>query len=210
MNVFFFGDSICYGQLISPHKTWVTKITKELGKLPGGEKIRVISSSISGNTTRMALERMPSDIQSYGIIDVILIQFGLNDCNYWKTDKGVPRVSKKAFKANLLEIIERARIFGAKKIFLNTNHPTLRTNLMKKHLSYQQSNEEYNQIIREVAKISKVQLIDIEKFWQQRIKTPSSLKDLLLSDKLHLSVAGHNLYFRIVFPAIEKQLKSLL
>src|SRR3989339_18043 len=206
MNIFFFGDSICFGQLISPHKTWVTKIAQELEKLPSGEKIRVINSSVNGNTTRMALERMPFDIQEYGIVDILLIQFGLNDCNYWETDHGHPRVSKMAFKANILEIIERARIFGCQKIFLNTNHPTLKTNLMKNTtFSFQQSNEEYNQIIREVAKNSRTRLIDIELFWQKGIKIDLSLKNLLLPDGLHLSAAGHNLYFEIVFPIIKKE-----
>lgn len=153
MNVFFFGDSLCVGQFISPQKIWVTRIAKKLEELPGSDKIIVTNASINGNTTRMALERMAYDVQSHGV-DVILIQFGANDCNYWQTDSGYPRVSKIGLKANLIEIIDRSRIFGAKEILLNTNNPTPRISLFEPaSISYQQSSEEFNRIIREVAEI---------------------------------------------------------
>jgi len=210
MKVFFFGDSICFGQYVSPHKTWVTQIARELDKLPGGENIQVMNASVNGNTTRMALERMPYDVQSHSP-DIILIQFGVNDCNYWKTDGGHPRVSKMGFKANLIEIIERSRIFGAKEIFLNTNNPSPKTSPFDyAPLSFQQSNEEFNQIIREVAKVTHVNLIDIEKYWLEQFEKGLRLQDLLLPDNIHLSIQGHNLYFEIVYPYIEKALNRLL
>src|SRR3989344_2181705 len=108
MNIFFFGDSICSGQGVSVHKTWVTRISQNLENLEKKYKIpiTVTNSSINGNTTRQALERIHYDVLSHGV-DIILIQFGMNDCNYWSTDKGLPRISKQAFKSNLLEIIEK-------------------------------------------------------------------------------------------------------
>ena len=42
----------------------------------------------------------PYDVQSHEV-DVLVVGFGMNDCNYWMTDKGVPRVSQNAFRANL-------------------------------------------------------------------------------------------------------------
>jgi acyl-CoA thioesterase-1 len=210
MNVFFFGDSLCVGQFVSPHRVWVTRIAEKLEGLAGSEKIVVTNASVNGNTTRMALERVSFDVQSHGI-DLILIQFGANDCNYWATDKGHPRVSKMAFKANLLEIIDRSRIFGAKEVFLNTNNPSAKTLLFDyAPTSYQQSCEEYNQLIREVALSSKVHLIDIDKIWRLHIGKGVPLETLLLADGIHLSVAGHDLYFDTVYPYIEKAVKGLL
>src|SRR6267378_1663214 len=125
INLAFFGDSICFGQGISIHKGWVPRISQKLETLgqSSGVEISVLNSSVNENTTRMALERMPYDIQSHPI-DILFVQFGMNDCNYWLTDKGVPRVSPMAFEANLLEIIDRAQAIHVKKIFLSTNHPT--------------------------------------------------------------------------------------
>ena len=54
------------------------------------------------------------------------LQFGLNASNCWDTDRGLPRVSEAAYEANLVEMIARARKFGARHIVLSTNHPTLR------------------------------------------------------------------------------------
>ena len=208
MKVVFFGDSICFGQFISPHDNWITQISTNLSNL--SRDIIVINSSISGNTTRMALERMPFDVQSHGI-DIIYIQFGMNDCNYWKTDNGHPRVSKKSFEANLIEIMERAKIFGAKKILLGTNHPTPKTNFFD-HISiaYQESNKDYNKIIRKVTKNKDlVELVDNEKEWLRQIDFGVNLEDLLLADQIHLSRLGHELYFKFVFPYIQKSMSIL-
>jgi acyl-CoA thioesterase I len=206
-NFFFFGDSICVGQFVSPHRSWVTvvaqKIEEEFGQILD---IRVINSSVNGNTTRMALERMGYDVLSHGV-DYILVQFGMNDCNYWQSDRGIPRVSKAAFSANLEEIIVRARKFGAKIVYLSTNHSTPRSEMFDHTpVSYQQSNEDYNCLIREVARSTSATLIDNEVAWNESIKGGASLRDLLLDDHIHLSVRGHDLYTKTVWPMIRDNL----
>jgi acyl-CoA thioesterase I len=206
--ILFFGDSICFGQHVSPHKTWVSRISEKLSSI--NKKIIVINSSINGNTTRMALERMPFDVQSHDI-DLILIQFGINDCNFWATDNGLPRVSRMAFEANLLEIIERSYLFGTKKIFLNTNHPTNKLisfgNFNRPH---QHGNKEYNSIIRKIAyNDQEIQLIDIEKEFFQHIENGIPISELLLNDGIHLNTKGHQLYYEIAYPFFEKALMSL-
>ena len=96
MNFFFFGDSICFGQYVSPHFGWVTRISSDIAREFPEKDITVMNPSISGNTTRMALERMAFDVYNHGI-DFILIQFGINDSHFWATDKGYPRISKAGF-----------------------------------------------------------------------------------------------------------------
>ncbi len=168
MYLYFFGDSISFGQGISVDLTWVNKIAQQLHQQYKEEKITVINASINGNTTRMALERMPYDIQSHEV-DILLVGFGMNDCNYWVTDKGVPRVSLNAFKANMEEIIERAFHFGVKQVVLRTNHPSPRTDYMiNTNITYGESNRIYNEIIREVARNDpRVMFVDIEKEFEK-------------------------------------------
>jgi hypothetical protein len=80
---------------------------------------------------------------------VLYIQFGLNDCNGWETDRGRPRVSRDAFAANLGEMVDRGRIFGAQQVILGTNHPTTRTaRLPYVDHTYEKANGTYNAIIR--------------------------------------------------------------
>ena len=212
-RLIFFGDSICVGQGVSIHKGWVTRLAAHITDFCGnrGREILVLNASINGNTTRQALERMPYDIQSHGV-DFMIVQFGMNDCNCWQTDRGLPRVSLKAFGANLDEIITRAFAFGAKKIILNSNHPTTRDreNLPFTDITYQESNRRYNEAIRDIARTRKdgVMLNDIESHFENVLQAGKvkSLHDLLLEDGLHLSERGHQVYYDAVEPMIDRLL----
>jgi acyl-CoA thioesterase I len=215
LNIFFFGDSICFGQGIAIHKGWVPRISAKLSETARetGTEIVVVNASINGNTTRQALERMPYDVQSHHP-DVLIVQFGMNDCNYWETDRGNPRVSPGGFKANLHEIVARAMTFGAKKVYFNTNHPTTRTDEKMNYTThtYQQSNEIYNQHIREVTEElgNRVSLNDIEAQFKKVADNAETLQELLQPDKLHLSEKGHDVYYDYIYPRIEIGIKEIL
>ena len=207
-RVFCFGDSICFGQGVSPHLSWVTRIAEALALLGKARRrlITVQNPSVNGNTTRQALERMAYDIQAHEP-DVLLLQFGMNDCNYWETDRGHPRVSPKAFLANLEEILERGWRCGVRHALMLTNHPSGRTekNLPCVDFAYEDSNRRYNTLIREVAVTggSRVTLVDVEAAiianTGQRVE---AVRSLLLDDLVHLGPRGHDLYVETVEPII--------
>ena len=214
IRVTFFGDSTCVGQGVSLYKGWVTQVAAALHNLSDeiGRDVIVANSSINGRTTRQALEDMPYHIQSQPI-DIIIVQFGLNDCNYWETDRGMPRVSNMAFIANLNEIIDRCLKFNAYKILVNTNHPTSRIEEIMPHtqISYEASNAEYNEAIRAVcaSRENDVSLQDIELHFAKLTDSGENIKNLLLEDGLHPSEAGHDCYFNVMYPAIAKWVKQL-
>ena len=148
-NLIFFGDSISFGELVNPHRNWVTKLSIMIEEQYGTDYL-VINCSINGTTSRQALERMPFDVQRYGV-DLLCIQFGMNDCNYWQTDEGLPRVSPGAYRSNLKEMVSRALHFGAQKILLPTSHPVPHVEPYGfKNLSYETSRRDYSAIVREV------------------------------------------------------------
>ncbi len=209
-NIIFFGDSISYGELVSPHNTWINKISALIEENYTNQFL-IINSSINGNTTRMALERMPNDVQKYGVF-LLIIQFGMNDCNYWQTDQGMPRVSPDVFRYNLKEIISRGRKFGAKKILIPTSHPTpLNKPFSYSLCSYEESRRLYSQIIRKVAADdNNVRLIDIEKDFEQKIIEGEKLQDYLMPDGIHLSLKGHEFYFSTFCPIILEELKNII
>ena len=216
LKVTFFGDSICTGQDVSIHAGWVTRIAQELDQLGDryGRDIVVTNSSMIGRTTRQALELMPYEVQSRGV-DLLIVQFGLNDCNYWMTDGGVPRVSPEAFAANLKEIVVRARTFSVRHVLLNNNHPTTRDRepLPPSDTTLEQSNRLYNQIVREVAAElgDLVELNDIEaEFNKVTGRNRDKLAPFLLGDGLHLSRMGHDLYFDTVAGKIRKLVKACI
>lgn len=215
IRVTFFGDSICTGQHVAIHQGWVTRTSLELSKILDASKgeIVVTNSSVNGRTTRQALETMAYEIQSHAP-EIVIIQFGMNDCNYWKSDNGLPRVSEASFAANLEEIVQRSFHYGAKEVFLNTNHPTtlIKSKFPNTEITYQESNELYNQAIRSVAQSTKANLNDLENHFIQLIQQNGiDLGALLLEeDQLHLSPLGHDAYFSFIYPKIEKSVQEIL
>jgi lysophospholipase L1-like esterase len=210
LRVTFFGDSICVGQGVSIYNGWVTRVAGRLERIAEdrNREIVVTNASVNGNTTRQALERMPYDVQSHGV-DILIVQFGMNDCNYWQTDKGLPRVSPAGFAANLVEIIDRGRAFGANWIFLHNNHPTTRDHelIPGAPKTYEESNREYNAIVRRIAAeaANDVVFIDIEaSFKDVAGDDRERLASLLLADGLHLSRKGHDVYFDVIADKIER------
>ena len=215
LRVVFFGDSICVGQGVSLYRGWVARIAEDLDRYGHeiGREIIVANSSVNGRTTRQALEDMPYHIQS-ARPDLLLVQFGLNDCNYWQTDRGRPRVSRAAFTANLQEMVDRALAFDVRKIILNTNHPTTRNKVILPNtkITYEDSNKSYNEAIRFVAANSgeNVILIDIENLMIENGGIEFDSGGFVLEDGLHLSANGHNFYYSSVQNVIKNTVKSLL
>lgn len=214
MKFVFFGDSICFGQRVSPHLIWVSRISQDLERISEG-KVVVANNSVNGNTTRNALERVGPDLQSENPI-VVYIQFGLNDCNFWQTDHGHARVSLEAYKWNLVEIINRARFAGAQKVLLGTNHLTQFNGPMEKKISskapmpYREHIRIYNNAVRVVAEMTDVTLVDIEAEWIEGPERKGLGEAYLDPDGLHLSPLGHDFYYHIVGPACRKAVSTLL
>jgi lysophospholipase L1-like esterase len=105
------GDSITYGQYIDHKWRWTSLVEEWLHQmhLDTPVKVKSVNRGVSGETTRMGLERFPADVQDLNP-DIMTLQYGLNDCNCWETDRGLPRVSKEAFRANLIEMITRLSV----------------------------------------------------------------------------------------------------
>ena len=209
MNVFFFGDSICVGQYVSPHKTWVNLLSAGVEDR-FADCFLVVNSSVNGSAARAALERMGPEVQAHGLC-LLVTQFGLNDCNRWQTDNGLPRVSPEAFRNSLHEIVERVRTFGAKRIVLNTNRPTTkRSSDGRVDAAYQENNRFYNTIIRDVGNATDVvHLLDIEKSFDEEVAQRHPIEDLLLNDGVHLSTDGHQMYFKLVLNPLLGLLESV-
>lgn len=203
-NIIFFGDSISFGEFVNPHLNWVTRLSSKIEN-QYDSKYLTINCSINGNTTRQALERMPFDVQRYGV-EFLCAQFGMNDCNYWETDEGLPRVSADVYHSNLKEIVYRGYQFGARIVFLPTSHPTPHNSLNKQNLSYEQNRKQYSQIVRKVAIETNSVLIDVEKHFENTISETVPLNNLLMPDGIHLSPQGHDLYTDIFWPIINKYL----
>src|SRR5687768_8662371 len=213
LTVVFFGDSITEGQYVHHSLRWTEIVSGALkaqfaARLDPQRQLHYVHA-ISGETTRQGLERFPRQVQQMSP-DVLTIQFGLNDCNCWDTDRGLPRVSEAAYRANLREMIDRARHFGTRQIILSTNHPTLRHRPMASGETLEQRRAKYNYIVRDVAREAGVTLCDIEAAFASASR--EQLAELLIPepDVLHLSPSGHQIYADAITPPLTAALEIVL
>jgi lysophospholipase L1-like esterase len=174
VKVVCLGDSITAGQ----------HLDEGLGAWPAHLKgVTAYAAAVPGDTTRLALERFPSAVQ-IAAPDVVVIQFGHNDANRWQTDRGLPRVSIKAYAANLHEMIDRADAFGIVPI-LCTLTPSLRSP------AHARDCRAYDRALRKVAEERYVELVDVSWFGAEH-----------LLDGLHLNIDGHLAYAKAVQEAL--------
>lgn len=213
ITIVFMGDSITEGQYVHHSQRWTERVTREIrtfaSDLIDTDQLHFFNRGISGETTRQGLERFPRDVQVLQP-NVMTLQFGLNDCNCWDTDRGLPRVSEAAYRANLLEMIARARAFGAAHIILSTNHPTLRHRKLICGQTLEERRVQYNEIVREVAKEANAILCDIEMAFANVDRDQLSTMLLSEPDVLHLSQLGHEKYASAIFVYIAEAVKQVI
>lgn len=216
IKLVYFEDSITFGEGVKENQKWYYLLNEALKREYWNQPVQIqgFCEGVSGETSRMGLLRMHTSLFRWGGADVIMIQFGMNDCNFWETDSGLPRVSPASFVANLKEMIARCRHWGIEEIILQTNHPTLRNKIMANSKSYEENNQEYNGLIRMAVRDLKVTLLDIHDQFVKTLKQNSDLKlnELLLPypDLLHLSEKGHYVYFQCVKEGVGKAVKKMI
>lgn len=213
ITVVFMGDSITEGQYVHHASRWSEMVARRIRAAVARDvdvdALHFFNRGISGETSRQGLERFPRDVQ---VLEphVMTLQFGLNDCNCWDTDRGLPRVSEAAYEANLVEMIARARNFGARHIVLSTNHPTLRHRKLASGQTLEERRVVYNDIVRKVAQRTGVLLCDIDAAFaglsQQQLATVLQPEP----DVLHLSKEGHELYAAAIFEPVLSGVKQVI
>lgn len=209
VRVVCMGDSITFGQHISPARRWTTHLEQRLHERFGGSNVEVVNRGVSGETSRMGLERFPASVQNEEP-DVVTLQFGMNDCNCWQTDHGLPRVRVTAFRENLIEMVERSRKFGAREVILATNPRTMRRVPMVSGELYEAANERYSEVIREVAHVTESQLCDVQRAFAE-LDDGELVKTLLPApDLLHLSEEGNRRYAEVITPYVERAVEALM
>ncbi len=106
------GDSISAGYGLKESENWVQLLENSL-KLSGIE-LKIINSSISGDTTIGGLSRIENDLRKYNP-NYVLVELGGNDAL-----RGYP-IEK--IKSNLLKIIEASLAVGANPIIMQIRIP---------------------------------------------------------------------------------------
>lgn len=189
MRLVCFGDSICCGYGARPGEGWAARMARFFASLPS--PITVANAGVSGDTTEDGLRRMKGDVERRSP-DAVYVQFGLNDASFWGRPVGRPVVGRRAYLANMGEIIRRSFHCGAGTVFLGTNHPVAsRLDIPGADL-YRANVRDYNAGLRETFDgLRGLVLIDLERRILDRFSEPDTL---LAPDGVHLNPAGNDFY----------------
>ncbi|MCC7410512.1 MAG: arylesterase [Gammaproteobacteria bacterium] len=106
------GDSLSAAYGISPESGWVALLARRLLIRP--RPLTVVNASVSGDTTRSALARLPDALARHRP-EVVVVELGGND--------GLRGLSLEEFGRNLREIVTRAQASAARVLIVPVRMP---------------------------------------------------------------------------------------
>ena len=119
----FFGDSSANCNGLPHSDTWPAIVRDTLNKQFGSRvNLKFETSVATEENTRDALERLQRDIL-LAEPNILTVQYGTNDSTYLMSNRGAPLVSQDAFRFNLLELVDKCRLFNIRRLIFITNHP---------------------------------------------------------------------------------------
>lgn len=198
INIICFGDSITEGAEFPVSARWTSLLQKKLD-VATPESFEVHNRGVGGNTSAQGFDRFWSDVLPL-LPGVLLIQFGFNDGNV-KDFSIVPRVGLAEFEKNLKEFHRIAKDNNSIPIFI-LNHSIGEVDGKQGNGKiYNENIIPYNNMIRDIAKGLKAELIDIP--LQMSIRN-IDVKDFVSADQIHLSLPANHLYADIIFTALNQ------
>jgi len=178
-KILVWGDSLSAAYGIPKEKGWVNLMREELG-----DSVTITNGSISGETTRGGLTRLPKALKNIKP-DLVILELGAND--------GLRGVSPSVTKSNLKKMIQQAQKANAKVILLGMKIPP------NYGVAY---SKKFEGAFSELAE--KYQLPFIP-FFLENIVT--DLK-LLQEDELHPTAEAQPLLLKNVLPTVMSAIKT--
>ncbi len=199
-QIFVFGDSITQGKW-DHEGGWVTKLKNYFSKkgFPNRKYDNFLYNlAISGNTSEDLTRRFEIEMRERVNDDldrIILFAIGINDSHLITSTK-TSKVSLERFKQNIQKLIELAKKFTTKIIFVGltlVNETMTSPLLWRPETSYINKDiVEYNKAIQTICKKNNIDFINLMSYLR-------SMKYInLLFDGLHPNSEGHKKIFEIV------------
>lgn len=204
-----FGDSITYGAWDIKNSGWAALMRAFLDdKQQKDPNLYYLfyNLGISGDTTQGLAKRFDIETEVRQRQDreeeiIFIFAFGANDSTLQKSTNEF-RVSKHDFQKNLEDTLDGAAKISKKILILNITPVLEETyNAMSFAKGKERFNihiEEYNDIIRTIAKSKNTPLVDV---YSRYVK--AGPEKLFSEDGLHPNEAGHQIIFEAVLPELE-------
>lgn len=174
------GDSLSAGYGLPPGSGWVDLLRQRLRQQ--GFDWQVINASITGDTTRGGLSRLPQALARHRP-RVVIIELGGNDGL-----RGFPLAQT---RANLRKLVQLSRDAGAKVLLLGVRLPP----------NYGEYAERFHALYHQVAKAEQVPLVA---FFMQGV---AENRNLMQADGIHPAAAAQPRLLDNVWPALRPLLR---
>ena len=180
-TVLVLGDSLSAGYGLRPGQGWVSLLEEKLGSQ--GYPHRVVNASISGETSRGAVARMPRALEVHDP-EVVVIELGAND--------GLRGFPPDVMRDNLLQLLRLARESGARVLLLGMHLP----------VNYGQAyTEQFHQVFVDIAKSEQVPFLP---FFLDGVALQP---DMMLDDGIHPNSVAQPKLLENVWPVLEPLLQ---
>ena len=182
LTVLVVGDSLSAGYGIPTEQGWVSLLQRRLDQR--APSYRVVNASITGDTTRGGLARLPRALQVHKP-HIVIIELGGND--------GLRGLHYDEMRTNLQQMVELSREAGARVLLLGMHMPP----------NYgPEFTRLYHQVFHQVAASEQVALVP---FFLDRV---ANEKALMQSDGVHPNVEAQPVLLDNVWPALAPMLNE--
>src|SRR3989344_3070974 len=185
-TICIFGDSTAWGAWDLERGGWASRLWFHLANREGDNYVELYNLSVLGGTTETILARFESETKIREA-DALIFETGGNDA-YEQGRGGANQIPPEKFRANLEEIIKRAKKITQNIIFIGFNHAdeSETTPVSWKDIYYKNENiKKYNGIMKETCEKNNVLFLDIF----------ALLNNENLEDGLHPNASGHEKIF---------------
>jgi lysophospholipase L1-like esterase len=203
-RIYAFGDSITYGAWDS-QGGWCDRLKRKLHELTINKehevKFQMLNLGIGGENSRSLLKRFKSEIEARYRMDwpvIIIIATGANDTRY--VENGDPAVSIEEYQSNLEKLINIAKEYTDKILFVGVAAMENEIQPFKKTLLSNELLKKYNEVMADVASKNNIPKVDVTNAFK------SSNKAVYSIDGVHPNDAGHEIIEDLVWTELEKLL----
>lgn len=179
--ILILGDSLSAAHGIDQSRGWVELLQQRLKQ--GGYPHQVVNASISGDTTRGGLERLPSALAQFKP-DILVIELGAND--------GLRGQPLGQTRDNLKALTEMGHKAGCRVILMEMRLPP---NLGRSYI------EKFRQIYHDLAKEEQLPLVPF--FLEGVVDRPDRMQE----DRLHPNGDGQPRMLENFWPVLERILE---
>lgn len=176
--ILILGDSLSAAHGIDQRQGWVSLLQQRLEQ--GGYPYQVVNASISGDTTRGGLERLPPALAQF-TPDILVIELGAND--------GLRGQPLDQTRNNLKALIETGRSAGCQVVLMEMRLPP---NFGRPYT------EKFRQIYHDLADEERVPLVPFF------LKGVADRLEWMQEDRLHPNGDGQPRMLENVWPVLER------